>query len=197
MVLDWFQGVLVCLVGSPISSESFRLNRSQPGEHLTSVLRRFRDGYWQLDGTLQELIEALNGTQHGKNDFHDQTMCWWFCKFNSEWFCPFENANPTASSRMMPHWDMKCLGEKYRVSSRQIHINEPVTNTKSGCEECNLTDQRRDAGLDRNTQATTKYSANASGNIQIQIHKYNHANTNTDTNTNTQWQRGSHDRFGN
>ena len=97
----------------------------------------------------------------------------------------------------MPHWDMKCLGEKYRVSSRQIHINEPVTNTKSGCEECNLTDQRRDAGLDRNTQATTKYSANASGNIQIQIHKYNHANTNTDTNTNTQWRRRSHDRFGN
>ena len=75
---------------------------------------------------------------------------------------------------------------RMRISSRQIHINEPVTNTKSGCEECNLTDQRRDAGLDGNTQATTKYSANASGNIQIQIHKYNHANTNTDTNTNTQ-----------
>ena len=81
---------------------------------------------------------------------------------------------------------MKYLGEKYRVSSREIHINEPLTNTKSGFEKCNSADRRRVVGLDRNTQATTKNSANASTNIQMQIHKYNYANTNTDTNTNTQ-----------
>ena len=61
-----------------------------------------------------------------------------------------------------------------------------MTNTKSGFEKCNSADQRRDVGLDRNTHATTKNSANASTNMQTQIHKYNYANTNTDTNTNTQ-----------
>ena len=67
-------------------------------------------------------------------------------------------------------------------------MNRTVTNTKSVCEESNSTEQRRDVGLDRNTQAITHYSANASTNtnVQIQIRKYNHANTNTDTNTNTQ-----------
>ena len=67
-------------------------------------------------------------------------------------------------------------------------MNRTVTNTKSVCEESesNSTEQRRDVGLDRNTQAITHYSANGSTNVQIQIRKYNHANTNTDTNTNTQ-----------
>ena len=69
---------------------------------------------------------------------------------------------------------------------RNIYINEPVTNTKSGCEKYNSTDKRLDVGLDRNTQAATNYGANASTNPQIQIHDCNHANTNTDTNTNTQ-----------
>ena len=37
------------------------------------------------------------------NDFHGWTVCSWLWKFNSDGFCPFENANRTAGSRMMPH----------------------------------------------------------------------------------------------
>ena len=108
-------------------------------------------------------------------------MCSRLWKFNSDGFCPSENANPSAGSRVMPRWDMKNLGEKYRVSSWEIHINEPVTNTKSVCEKCNSTDQRRDVGMDRNTQATTKNSAkcehkytNANTQIQLRKYKYRH-----------------------
>ena len=70
-----------------------------------------------------------------------------------------------------------------------------MTNTKSVCEESNSTEQRRDVGLDRNTQAITHYSANASTNtnVQIQIRKYNHANTITQIQIQTQIQIRSDD----
>ena len=106
------------------------------------------------------------------DDFRERTMCPWFWKFDSDGLCLFGNANPTVGSGLMPLWDIKNLGEKYRVSSWEIHINGPVTNTKSGCEKYNSTDQCHDVGLDRNTQATTNCSANASKDIRIVKHKY-------------------------
>ena len=113
------------------------------------------------------------GPSYAANDFHGWTMCSWLWKFNSDGFCPFEKANPAAGSRIMPRWDMNYLGEKYRVSSWEIHINETVTNTKSGCcEKYNSTDQCPGVGLDTNTQATKNCSANASTDIRIVKDKY-------------------------
>ena len=108
-----------------------------------------------LERPSRAILRHQIGPSTAANDFHGWPMCSWLWKFNSDGFCPFEKANPAAGSRMMPRWDMKNLGEKYRVSSWEIHMNEPVTNTKSGCEKCNSTDQRRDVCLDRNTQAAT------------------------------------------
>ena len=112
------------------------------------------------------------GTSTATTDFRERTMCRWFRKFDSDGFCPFENANRATGSWLMPLWDIKYLGEKYRSSSWEIHINEPVTNTKSGCEKYNSTDQCHDVGLDRNTQATKNCSAKASTDIRIVKHKY-------------------------
>ena len=112
------------------------------------------------------------GSSTATNDFRDRTIWPRFWKFNSDGFCPFETANPAAGPGLMPLWDIKNLREKYRVSSWEIHINGPVTNTKSGCEKYNSTDQCHDVVLDRNTQATKNCSANASTDIRIVKHKY-------------------------
>ena len=110
-------------------------------------------------------------------------MWWWFCKFDSDGICLFENANLTTGFRIMPHWNMKNLGEKYRVSWWEIHINQTVTNTKSVCEESesNSTEKRRDVGFRQKypgnytLQCKWKHKcANTNTQIQSRKYKYRH-----------------------